>query len=65
MELNKMATESIFTTVAVEYVISTGCSPMSAALRYGIDVTTVRRALKRNGVKPNSVGRPCSKKQIA
>jgi len=59
-----MANECIFTLLAVEYVLLTSCKPISAALRYGIDVTTVRRALKRNGVKPNSVGRPVSKKPI-
>ena len=60
-----MANECISTLLAVEYVLLTGCKPISAAILYGVDVTTVRRALKRNGLKPNPVGRPCSKKQIA
>lgn len=44
--------------LAVDHQQRTGCTPQAAAKRYGLAVSTVRRALARAGVAPQPVGRP-------
>lgn len=45
-------------TLAVALVQRTGCTPAEAAKKFGVNVTTVRRALDRAGVPARAVGRP-------
>jgi len=45
-------------TLAVAYIKRTGCKPAEAAARYGVAVSSVRRALARLGMPPSPVGRP-------
>lgn len=44
--------------LAVQLVQRTGCTPQVAAARYGLAVSTVRRALGRAGVPARPAGRP-------
>ncbi len=46
---------------AVAYLLYTHCTPSVAAKQYGVNVSSVRRALARLEVKPNPVGRPVTK----
>jgi transposase len=52
------ARQSREATLAVAHQQRTGCTPAEAAKRYGVAVTTVRRALARLGVAARPVGRP-------
>ena len=45
-------------TLAVAHVQRTGCTPQQAADKYGLAVSTVRRALARAGVELRPRGRP-------
>lgn len=44
--------------LALAHMQRTGCTPQQAADRYGLAVSTVRRALTRAGVPARPVGRP-------
>lgn len=44
--------------LAVAYVQRTGCTAQVAADKYGLNVTTVRRAMARAGVPRRPVGWP-------
>ena len=46
---------------AVAYLLYTQCKPAVAAKRYGVAVSSVRRAMIRLGIKSNPVGRPATK----
>jgi transposase len=52
------ARQSREVTLAVSHFQRTGCTPAAAAKRYGVAVSSVRRALVRIGVAPQPVGRP-------
>lgn len=52
------ARQSREVTLAVSHLQRTGCTPAAAAQRYGVAVSSVRRALARLGVEPQPVGRP-------
>ena len=52
------ARQSREVTLAVSHQQRTGCTPAAAAQRYGVAVSSVRRALARLGVAPQPVGRP-------
>ena len=52
------ARQSREVTLAVSHQQRTGCTPAAAAQRYGVAVSSVRRALARLGVEPQPVGRP-------
>lgn len=52
------ARQSREVTLAVSHLQRTGCTPAAAAQRYGVNVSSVRRALARQGVEPRPVGRP-------
>jgi hypothetical protein len=45
-------------TLAAAYQQRTGCTPAAAAEKYGVAVSSVRRALARVGVPAKAVGRP-------
>ena len=46
--------------LALAHIQRTGCTPQQAADKYGLAVSTVRRALARAGVPARPVGRPAS-----
>lgn len=55
------ARQSREVTLALAYQQRTGCTPGVAAERYGVAVSSVRRALARLGVAPKPVGRPAKR----
>ncbi|MFN9279369.1 MAG: hypothetical protein ACK6DW_06470 [Betaproteobacteria bacterium] len=46
--------------LALAHIERTGCTPQAAADKYGLAVSTVRRALARAGVPARPVGRPAA-----
>lgn len=52
------ARQSREVTLAVAYQMRTGCTPAVAAQRYGVAVSSVRRAMTRLGLPQRPVGRP-------
>jgi len=55
------AKQSREVTLAVSHLQRSGCTPAAAAARYGVAVSSVRRALARLGVAPQPVGRPAKR----
>jgi len=52
------ARQSREVTLAVSHLQRSGCTPAAAAARYGVAVSSVRRALARLGIPAKPVGRP-------
>lgn len=46
--------------LAMAHIQRTACTPQQAADKYGLAVSTVRRALARAGVPARPVGRPAA-----
>lgn len=52
------ARQSHGVTLALQHLADTGCTLLAAAAKFGVDPTSLRRALRRTGAPPKPGGRP-------